>query len=387
MKLIEILGQVLKVKMSPSFIKNAGCPLYLKLNYIDHAEDRPSMPAQRGRSVHAAIADLLKLCTAEEVQPEELGLETMKEALEKHLPHSIMSQADLILEWLMLWGSRYKISEHLYSYEEKIGLDDEYEDTEWDDASYRGILDVLDVIDEICIVTDWKSQPNILAQTDLDNPTGSDQSEQITHYCWLASKRHRDLEVFKGRIWYLRYGFYQETTRTLDQLDIYETALIIKERKISEISDWEPRAGKQCDYCEFHHLCPLATDTGSADGEVITQEQAVQCAENVTAMEAYLKARKGALKDYIKANDSIRTGAGIVWGYNKKLSDFWPAKAVEEVLEDYEMPLSDVANVDARKMKKLLKTAAREHPGLEQDLQDVREDKHSTRFEGYKPKD
>lgn len=388
MKTVEILGHLLNIKLSPSFMKNAKCPLYLKLHYVDRIViNEASIPAERGRTAHAVIADLVKLCNSEEMQPEDIGHELIREGLMKHTPHVILDEVDLIFEWLVLWASRYKISPHLYSFEEKIALDENFQDTEWDNGSYRGILDIINIVDELCIVEDWKSQPNILSKTDLNSPTGSDASRQLTHYCWLASKRHPDLEEFKARIWYLRYGFYHETERTLDQLDIYENALLVKERKISEIDNWDPVSGDQCNYCEYHSMCPLAADTSTEHGQLITQEQAVQAAENVTAMEAYLKSRKTCLKDYVKANDSVRTGGGTVWGFNKKLGDLWPAEDVEEVFENYGKPLSEVANIDAKKMKKVLKAAAQEEPELEAELQKVRQDKHYTKFEGYIPKD
>ena len=40
MKVIQIQGKELKLKLSPSFMQNAACPAYLKFHYVDKIDER-----------------------------------------------------------------------------------------------------------------------------------------------------------------------------------------------------------------------------------------------------------------------------------------------------------------------------------------------------------
>jgi hypothetical protein len=212
-KVLEVNGEKLTIKLSPTFIDKAACPKYLKLHYVDKVDDKyVRIAAERGSAAHAAIAELIGICQEAQIQPSSLSLEQIAEAVKRHTGHHILPETGDILSWTRLWAERYKISKYIYGVEEKVGLDHAYDDTEWDDASYRGILDVIDIEGTHLTVTDWKSQPHILNQSELD------AHEQGTMYCWLASKLYPHIETFTFRIWYLRYGFYAETTRSVADL-------------------------------------------------------------------------------------------------------------------------------------------------------------------------
>jgi hypothetical protein len=386
-KLIEVLGETLKVRYSHSFGKNALCPRSLKLHYIDKVDERfVRVAAERGRSAHQALYELIQYCLDEKIDVADLADELIREAVERSTPHAIMSEVGLIFGWLRLWRERFQIPRNLYGIEEKIAIDDEFEDCNWEDASYRGIIDLLQISGSHATVTDWKSQPHILSKTDLDDASASDVAEQLTFYCWLAWKLYPYLETFSARIWYLRYGFYSETSRTEADLEAYEHTLMIKEKKISEIDSWDPIPGKQCTYCDFIHTCPLANDLSPDNREVITQEQAVLAAQRVYTMDALSKELKGKLKTYVNSNDEVSFGSDHVWGYHKRESPSWPVEKVEEILRDHDRDLSEVAKVDSNKMKKFLKTAAREDVVLEGAIRDVEEVKHTTTFKGSQKK-
>lgn len=382
MKVIKVDGKDLKLRLSPSFIERANCPLALRMHYVDKVGEKyVRIAAERGKAVHAAIADLIKLCRDGDIQPKQLGLTDLQDALQKHTPPEIMSEVSLMLSWLKLWAERYKISPNIHGYEEALALDEDFDECEWDKASYRGILDVIETKGNYCVIEDWKSQPHIMSQTELD------EHEQLTMYCWLVWKLYPHLTRFRARIWYLRYGFYDETERTEADLVEFEHALMIKERKISEINNWEPRPGKHCQYCDYIHMCPLANDLSIENTEVISQEQAVQAAKRVTVMEQLTKELKGKLKEYVKAHDDVRTGDGWVYGFNHRKSVKYDPKEVAEVLEEYGFEFPSVVNVDARAMKKLLKEASKEMPDLEMAIEEIQKEKHTTTFEGFKPKE
>lgn len=380
MKILRVNGQELKLKISPSFLENAKCPLNLKLHYVDRVgEQFLRVPALRGSAAHDAIAHLIKVCTDRRCQPEHLGIDEIRSAVEYYTPHSIVSEISDIFSWVRLWANRYRISRHLYGWEERVALDEDFEEVEWNEASYRGILDVIDIINSsnTCIVTDWKSQPHILSQTDLD------AHEQMTHYCWLAWKLYPGIETFKARIWYLRYGFYAETTRTIEDLEAYDEYVAMRERKILEIEDWNPIPGKHCGYCDYIHMCPKGREDPLEGAEIITFEQALIAAQELTVAEPRLKNLKDRLREYVKNNDEVRLQNDWVYGYEHKVGKKYDPEKAEEVLGAYNRSLSEIANIDVRKADKLIKEAAREDPGLAMDLADVAEEKHRTEFKGY----
>jgi putative RecB family exonuclease len=385
MKKLTVLGQTLDVRLSPSFIQNAACPLYLRCRYVDKVDERyVRVAAARGSAAHAAIAELTRHCLEKEIQPSSLKDDQIRAAVQKHTPALILSEVGAIFGWLKLWADRFKISKHLYGYEERVALDEQYQECSWDEAAYRGILDLIDIERAHCTVTDYKSQPLIMSQTELD------EHEQMTMYCWLASKLYDFIDRFTVRIWYLRYGFYAETSRTLEDIEMFEHALKIKESKILEIADWDPVPGKHCQYCEYIHLCPLSQRDGLGTTPIITQEQAVEAAQRITVMDAYLKELKSKLKLYINHNDDVRVGNDWIYGFRHLEATFWDSVDVERILADFQIEghaLSEVTNIDKRKMGKLLKELAKENPALESELAEAVKVRHETRFEGYKPRD
>lgn len=378
MKVLKVLGQELKLKLSPSFLNNAACPAYLKFHYVDKVgEQFIRIAAERGSAAHGAIAELLEYAMKERMEVQDIPNGMLREALQKHLPHKIIADVALVYGWIELWRDRFKIPNNIHGIEDKIALDDEYDECAWDNAAYRGILDLNQISGTHCTITDWKSQPHIMGQGELD------EHEQLTMYCWLAWKLYPHLKSFTARIWYLRYGFYGETTRTVEQLEAFENALMIKEKKVLEIDSWDPIPGKHCQYCDYIHRCPLAQDLSPNNPEVITQEQAVLAAQRVTVMDALSKELKSKLKLYVDNNDDVMIGDKWVYGYRHSQSVKWDAEETEEVLREHGHSLSEVASVDAKRMKKFLKEQARENPPLEVMLNDIKKEKHATQFKGH----
>jgi hypothetical protein len=384
-KVLEVNGEKLTIKLSPTFIDKAACPRYLKLHYVDNVDDRLiRVAAERGSAVHAVLAELISICQEAQIQPSSLSLDQIAESVKKHTDHRILPETGEVLAWSRLWAERYQISKHLVGFEEKVGLDDEFDDTEWDNASYRGILDVIDINKNHLTVTDWKSQPHILNQSELD------AHEQGTMYCWLASKQYPHIETFTFRIWYLRYGFYAETTRSMADLEAFERTLMIKEQKILEIDNWDAIPGKHCQYCDVIRHCDLAQDLSLTHTNIISQEQAINAARRITAMDVLSKELKGQLKNYVKENDSVVVGEGTnrwVWGFRSRESIYWKVDELAEVLAEHGHEFLEVANIDARKLKKLLKIAAKEDPGLEAGLAAIEKKKVKAEFKGYKQGD
>jgi hypothetical protein len=382
MKTLTILGQELKIKMSHSFINNAACPFYLKCNYVDKLGDKfIRVAAERGKACHEAIHELLQGCIDREITTRDLPATLISAAVQKHTPHHILHEIPDILEWITQWAERFRMPAHINGLEEKVGLDDLFDECDFHEASYRGVIDMLQIKGDHALVTDWKSQAHIMSQGELD------AHEQMTFYCWLIWKLYPDeVTRFTARIWYLRYGFWMDTVRTEDDLIAFEQALMIKERKISEITSWDPIPGKHCGYCDYILSCPIALDLSPENQAIITQDQAIIAAQKLTVMDALKKELTAGVKQYVDTADNVMIGDDWVYGKNHTVSDKWDVKKLAPVLKKHNRDLADFCNADTKKVKKLLKEAAKDDPALQADLENIREEKHQTKFQGYQRK-
>lgn len=384
MRSIIILGEKLDIKMSHSFANKAACPRGLKLNYVDKDKGKlVRVAAERGKGAHSAISFLMSICIEKEIQPKELSNNEILDAVTTHTAQCVVSDIGLILEWVKLWAENWVISENYVGHEEKVALDIKFNECDFSNGSYRGVLDLIEIDGTHAIVTDWKSQPHILPKGELDNPIGEGTPRQLSGYAWLASKLYPHLKTFTVRIFYLRYGFYHESDRTLEDLSLYEEMMLMQEQKISEIDNWDPIPGKHCQYCDWIHSCPLAQDL--SNDQIISEDQAVAAARRVHVMDSLSKELKLGLKDYINENGNVCIGDEYGFGFQKKTSPTWPSDKAEAVLENHSRKLSEVANVNSVRMKKFIKEAYNDKDSeLVEDLYEIEKPKHYTRFEGYR---
>jgi len=381
-KIIEINGVKVGIKFSHSFRQIMSCPFALEKRYVSHEKEVfVRLPAERGKALHAVKDSLVGYCLDQEVELETVTDEQVRDEIAKFTIHAVVSEIGDILEWVCLWRDRFRIPKHIYGHEERIALNDEFDECDWDDASYRGIIDLLEIDGDHATIWDWKSQANILSQTDLD------VHDQVTMYAWLVSKMYDHVTSFSCRIWYSRYGFYQTTVRIQEDLDRLENVMLIEETKLAEIKSWDPIPGTQCGWCDYIRKCPIACNLSPADMDVIaTQEQAIIAAQQLSVMDALGKQIKENLRAYVKRNDNVRIGDNWCYGYRHSTSETWDPKELAKVLPDFELDLAELVNVDSTAMKKLIKAAKKDDPELEEALADITHEKHSTRFGGHKLK-
>ena len=388
MKRLKVLGDELKLRWSPTFMQKAACPAFLRFRYIVKPDDHfVRLAAERGKAAHAAIADLIELCIAEERVIDSLSDDEVIRAIKKHTPANISTEFGHIVQWLELWRERFKLPSDISGVEERIALDDNFDECRWGDASYRGVIDLCQIYTHRAVVTDWKSQPNIISQSEFDDPFGSPTSEQFTFYCWLINKMYPEITGFVIRLWFLRYGFYIESRRTERDLEVFEEILQLREQKLLEIASWDPVPGKHCQYCDYIRRCPLAKDLSPEAVQIASQEQAIVSAQRVTVMGALLKELTSGLKEYVEANDDVRIGDNWVYGYHLQESTYWDPSDVIELLEDYGFDPSDVLRVDVRAMRKLIKDAAQVNRPLADRLEEVARTRRSTVFKGVTRKE
>lgn len=380
MEVVTILGQELPIRLSPSFIGNAACPLLLKLRYIDKIETAYTrISAERGAAAHLAIAKLTDICVQEKMSPSRLADEQLRVAVAEATPHSIYAELGTIFSWVSLWRERTDLMlKFLVGFEERMAINLKYDEAPWDTADYRGIVDKIHIISKKkAIVTDYKSTPAIWAQTYLD------AFEPGTFYCWLVWKFYPQIEEFIFRVNFLRYGFFRDTVRTKQQLQLYEQQLHVRRQKLREIVSWDPIPGEHCGLCDFVELCPLSQDTSELPQEIITPEQAVRVAHAVRVKEEWLKRGKAKLKSFVEHNNPVEFN-GWAYGYKASPSKKYDKVLLERVCAEYGIPFTEVVNVNGKAMKKLEKRAEKEEGALLEELAAIATYDGKTQFKGYK---
>ncbi len=374
-----VLGETLQVTLSPSFVQRAACPLCLKWTYIEKLVTRYSrMTALRGQAAHLAIANLTSRCLTEEIAPRRLKDEHLRDAITAATPHEIYAEIGNIFNWVDRWRERIDLQpKNFMGHEEPIAIDEHYNEARWEDAAYRGIVDLFHKFGKTAIVWDYKTQPNVLSQAALD------QHEQGSFYCWLVSRFYPKIEEFVFRIWYLRHGFYGETRRTKRDLELFEQKLLCQRQKVVEIQSWDPIPGEHCGVCDFIHLCPLGQDCSTLPTEIITAEQAQRVASELRAKEEWAKQAKAKLKVYVEHNDAVAL-PGYAYGFRASESVEWDRELVEDVLRDYGLDKDGYFNPNGKKLAQLFKRARREEGALLDRLEAARALKAKTSFRGYK---
>jgi hypothetical protein len=374
-----IAGAELPLKLSPTFLERAACPLCLKWSYIDRLITSSSRTsALRGAAAHLAIAVLTKCCLDEKILPSRLSDEHLRRAIAQATPHEIYPQIGPIFEWVSLWRERFLLQpKQLVGFEERMAISERFDEAAWSDAAYRGIVDVIHIRDRTAIVTDYKSQPNILSQAALD------QHDKGSFYCWLVSKFYPQIEEFVFRLWYLRYGFYAETRRSRHQLDLFEQQLFVRRQKIAEIERWQPIAGDHCGVCDFNHLCPLGQTSSPLASELVTHEQALKLASELRVKEEWIKRARGQLKVYVEKNEDPIELAGYAYGFRASETVQHDAGALIDPLRENDLTLSTYLVGKTKPLAKLLKKLDQASE-LRDQLEAARVVKVTTRFKGYK---
>jgi len=383
MRVLEVMGEKLEVKVSPTWLDKAVCPAALKFQYIDKRKRDYSVAAERGSAAHEAISDLTNICLDRSCQPKDLSDDVVSKIVDDKTDHRLFEEVQNILQWVQKWRDRYRLSKYMVGHEERMAIDTNFDEVDWNVADYRGIVDVIDIHGTHCVVTDYKSQPHVVSQTELDNHF------QLTFYTWLVSKFYPFVKTFEVRLWYLRYGFYATTPRTMDQIAEFEEGLMLKVKKVMSIDSWDPIPGTYCKWCDHTGVCPIGRPDKNGNYSpipeaIITDKQAKFYASELRVLEERRKKLSDAVRNYVKGQEEpVDLGNGFAYGYIPSESMFFAPDKVMSVLRDHGVDPSAYATFSATTMKKLLKITERDQPSLYQDLEDIVNIRAKTRFGGF----
>jgi hypothetical protein len=253
-------------------------------------------------------------------------------------------------------------------------------------AIYRGVIDILeihqDALGYFAVVTDHKTQGNILDRNDLY------EHFQLISYAWLVWLHYPHIRRFRIQIYYVRYGFVQWVEFTIPehrgQLDssgvplpdlfaAWETRYRIRVERILSYTDEDlntPQPGDYCGLCDFHHLCPLMIRVKEKLGGtafIESPEDAIRAAEELFVIQAMQKDYKQKLESHVARHGPIDFGdERPVLTYRASVGSDWNTLELFDLLTGQMGWLperlfeDEILKVDKAKLKKAMKDMSTE---------------------------
>jgi putative RecB family exonuclease len=234
------------------------CPLLFRLRTIDQVPEPPSAAATQGTLVHSVLEKLFDLPAGERTL--EAAVDLLRPTWEKMLARNTGLEAlhdtpEAAEAWL---GEAAQKLETYFSLEnpQRLEPDAREQFLEWrmsEGPLLRGIIDRVDVAPDGSIrIIDYKTGKAPAPQY------GQQAKFQMRFYALLVSHvRGRLPSVLQ--LLYLKDGGTVALHPTTEDLDLVE--LEIREvwaaiRDAAERSEWTPKRGQLCAWCNFQGLCP-----------------------------------------------------------------------------------------------------------------------------------
>ena len=359
---------------SNSKISKGHCPFAFKKTYIEKTPRLRLENLEFGAAVHNIIKDILDARLAGQDY-------NIQDLISHNTPHSISPRIAEILSIVNLFESRFKMDmNYVVGVEEKMSLDEAGDEAPWDRSYLRGIIDILEINGNHAIITDHKTQYNILSNAEMDS------HEQLTFYCLLTKYFYPQVERFTVRIYFARYGITKQTTRTMEEILSHEEVVKAKIEAIEGIEEWVPIPGSTCTICEHMHLCPLANyDQEDKDDLLVLDEAgARRAAKLLRVREVQVKRLRDALRGYCSKNGPIRVSDEWNYGHVARESESWPVKPTYDVFKRHGYEFADHISFSKSSMRKLANRARRLDKEFAEDLDKVCKHEKDTAFRGYK---
>lgn len=362
---------------SNSKIAKGHCPFAFKKTYIDKTPRTRLENLEFGSAVHDVIRDILEWrLRGEVISPDDIW-----NMIGYNTPHSISHRIGEIFEIIQKFQDKFRMNmEYVVGVEEKISINRDGKDAPWESGYLRGIIDILEIVGNHAIITDHKTQYNVLSNREMDS------HEQLSFYCLLTKSFYPQVEKFTVRIYFARYGITKQSTRTMEDVVRYSDVVESKIKSIEGIEEWVPIPGPTCTICEHIHLCPLAQyDKNDKDDLlIIDSASASRAAKLLRVREVQVSRIKEALREYSSKHGPIKVSDEWSYGYVPREGLEWPVNETREVFKRHGYDFSDHIGFSASSMKKLIKRARRLDQEFSEDLEGIAKEKVDTSFKGYK---
>lgn len=325
-----------------------GCPRRFKLKYIDKLTEPTSEALERGKAVHAALADYAQYCLSN-------GLQTDLQFL-REFPGN-----DEVREILETFAETHIIEPGDYTFEDmwKLSMDPH----PW---TWWGVIDLLKDEGERLIITDFKTDHQIRSQTDIERDT------QIRYYAWMASKKFPRATEFVCGIDFVRHGVLRQTTYTIDDIPAIEKQIVDRIQEVEADRKFQATPGAHCSYCSWTAECNAVKAANVA--VVSTEDEAGQAAAQLIALKARVTALEDLLKPWCSENGAVGVN-GMEVGFFKSESYGYNTDDILVFSDLNGVPIEDVLQPNTTALKRLAK-----NPDFASDLEAIAIDKSKTNF-------
>jgi len=271
---------------------------------IDGVPSRGAEIARFGTAGHMVAAEYIRRCLEFGNKTDVTSIPMLVESVFQKEVGLRPGLADELVEVATGWAHRHIFEVgRIVGVEENMRLDSDYqpmlESEEEDEAYISSTLDLLEIEDILCIVTDWKWGYKI----DHD-------PLQLEFYAWMAAKKYPQLERFVVRFDSVRWGVVKEREFDVDDLARADKKIRRLIRLFEQEEKWLPTPGDACSLCDYP--CPAVAELPRLPIE--SEGEARTAAERWILLEKELKETKDAMKGWVSRNGNL-VHNGVEFGY------------------------------------------------------------------------
>lgn len=282
------------------------CPLRWKRRRIDREPEPVSDALLKGRLAHDVVAAYLRHLLEHRLETDVTAIDEIakRSFFEPTQPHGLpFSEFQEILRMAKAFAGRF-----VFDYRTTVEIEQPWALELGDNAYFWVILDLLQIDGVRAIITDFKTDWHVRAQTDLEHDS------QLHTYCWAVHREFPHITEFTVRLDFLRHGVVREAEFNLEVVDEADTMIRASVAAIQREKLFQPNPGKHCGFCPYVASCEYPGSVPNLT-VIATPEQARAIAAKVIVLEEQVKRLKNALKDWSTHWGPVEA-EGIVFGYH-----------------------------------------------------------------------
>lgn len=301
---------MLKIKTPLSYSRintYRSCPLMYKFRYISKLPETPSAPLILGAVLHDFFEVYAKHCQATKQESDLSAVEKIQKQVLENQKNPLPDNLIEIFNKLSLKFAEIELLEadRLYSIEEEAAFDKDWKPTNWmaEDVAFRMKMDRLYLNNQEgeAIIRDYK--------------TGYGEGDKFQMRCYAVGVFNllSHIKTCWTEFFYVPTAYLARTKFTREDLPEFIKEIKNKCEKIFEDKEYKPTPGPACQYCSFVKRCKAVP----SDLLVIENtDDAKKIATDLFLLEGQIKAKKQALKSYVKKHGDIETETGR-WGFKQ----------------------------------------------------------------------
>lgn len=329
------------------------CPFAWKCRYVDEVPEIKSESLITGSDLHEFLASYINHCIKEGVQTDLEYLDRYAFPDRGTLNRDIQAIAHTVKDTFTV--PREALTGPAMV-EKKLAFNRFWNPVEWDDpqAFFRGIIDLFHIEGALGVVTDHKSNRQIMSKKDVEGDL------QLMIYAYLVFLLHPEIDEALPRLNFLRYGCAMVSGAVLTRADVSHVPdLIARKAAIIEAEkDFPPKQNSFCEWCGYRSHCPLMEKALTVrEFHVDTVADATRAAQAVQMAELAIKDLKERLKGWVESHGAIRVDDREL-GFVKQVKRQFEAEEVVNKLLSYGVSRDEVWNelsLTQTAIKRLLK--------------------------------